>query len=259
MENTSQQLQTYSEPTNGTNLVAIVQAAAAAPRIYAAREEELKTTLVNIYAMLGMRADQVPETEEKNLLHNYIRQQLKGYSLPDIKIAFMLFIQNKLDFSEVLYGKFSILFLEKVMQAYKRWKVALPKQAPPQPEQPTQAEVNNIMRQGAIDCFVNYAKTGILIDFGNATYNYLDRIGQLRLTDDRKWKIHHKAIQTLKTQAMENALKAKQTKRLKDVIKQIDEPNSKPVIAQAKRIALTQYFDELIEAGLELKDLIEYE
>jgi hypothetical protein len=171
----------------------------------------------------------------------------------------MLFIQNKLDFYEVLYGKFSILFLEKVMQSYKRWKISLPKPAPEQPEQPTQAEINNIMRQGAIDCFVNYAKTGLIIDFGNATYNYLDRIELLRLTDDRKWQIHHKAIQTLKVQAMENALKAKQTKRLKDVIKQIDEPNSKPVIAQAKRIALTQYFDELIESGLELKDLIEYE
>jgi hypothetical protein len=110
-----------------------------------------------------------------------------------------------------------------------------------------------------VACFVRYARTGHLIDFGNATYNYLDRIGQLRLTDERKWIIWQKATDLLKAEAMENALKMRAGTKLKDIIAEINKPDSQPVRAQAKRIALAQYFDELIESELELKDVLENE
>lgn len=252
-------LQKSSEITNGSNLIEVVQLAAGATKLCWVKDEELKNALKNIYAMMGIRADQVPEEEEKGLLHSYIRKELKHYSLIDMKLAFMLYVQKKLDWTELLYSKFSILFLENVMQSYKRWKVALPKQ-PIQNMLPelTDSEKKRVIHMGAIECFIRYAKTGIVIDFGNITYNYLEKCGIINLSDERKWNLYHAAEKKLNNpenlKSIADWIKSNRLAKTED-----QDERKERIIREAKRLALAQYFDELIEMQIELKDQFDEE
>lgn len=245
-------------PANGSqvNYIEKVQQAAFQTKLPYMKNADIQKQLMIVMALLGFRPENFPDDNEKKIIIDYMRTQMGAYSLADIGLAFTLYIQGKLDYNEKHYGKFSVLFLENVMQSYKRYKVALPKQ-PIEHQLPeiSKEETERLVRHGALTCFQTYFQYQKLFDFGNVTYDYLDRRGHINLTDARKRVIWDEAKKNLKSQAGIKAMSGRETTKLTDILERIETKNE-GVKSEAKRIALREYFDFLIQTEQQLKDII---
>lgn len=248
-------LQKNSSPVN--NYIEQVQKASFEQKIPYRSNEDIQKKLLIIMSMIGISMQNVPTGNDKHILTSYMRKHLTNYSLSDMGIAFTLYVQGKLDFNESHHGKFSVLFLEKVMQSYKRYKVSLPNTPPPAQEinlLPEERETLN--RNSALQCFDRYRQSGNLIDFGNIIYDWLDRRGHINLTDERKWQLWKQAKHNLKAEAGKKTLTYKNAGKLSEIINAI-ERKDEGVKAEAKRLALREYFDFLLTTVQELKEVIE--
>lgn len=245
-------------PANGlqVNYIEKVQQAAFQTKIPFMKTGDIEKQLLIVMALLGFRPENFPDDNEKKILIEYMRANMPTYSLADMGIAFTLYIQSKLDYNENHFGKFSVLFLEKVMQSYKRYKVALPnKIVEPKQIELSEQERETLNLTNALQCFQRYYDNEILVDWGNVNYDYLDRRGLINLTDERKWEIWKKAKNNLKSAAGIKTMTQKTSRKLSEIIQSIDHKDE-GVKAEAKRIALREYFDFLIQTEQQLKDII---
>lgn len=126
--------------------------------------------------------------------------------------------------------------------------------------EPTEAEKEAIIRESAILKFNEFKTTGSFFGNGNVTYNYLDKKGALTFTKEVKAGFMESARNKLiseekiKKTDLSNVGKSK---AIDDFIKELEETEKHPkVIIEAKRLALTAYFIQLIEMDEELKNLI---
>lgn len=118
----------------------------------------------------------------------------------------------------------------------------------------SEQEKEQILKNGALKCFENYKKSNQIQDFGNVTYNYLVKSGQINYTKEIKDKIFAKAKQRLiyeKELELTKSISLFEIKEIKDAIRNIDSSQSL-LISEAKKEALKQYFDNLVEMDLKL-------
>lgn len=98
--------------------------ALAAPRIYRSDLEETKKALLYAFVLVGLRGQNVPVDEEKAVLLEYIVENYGGHTPEEIKLAFKMAIQGKLNLKpeEVkCYENFSPLYFTTIMDAYREW------------------------------------------------------------------------------------------------------------------------------------------
>lgn len=96
----------------------------AAPRIYQTDLEETKKALLYAFVLVGLRGQNVPVNEEKAVLLEYIVENYGGHTPEEIKLAFKMAIQGKLNLKpeEVkCYENFSPLYFTTIMDAYREW------------------------------------------------------------------------------------------------------------------------------------------
>lgn len=101
-----------------------LQAALAEGRICNGTEEELKQALRYIFVMVGLKSQNYPVAEEKQLLHEFIAENYGGHTPAELKLAFKLAITRKLDLKPeqvVCYENFSIAYFSRIMEAYRDW------------------------------------------------------------------------------------------------------------------------------------------
>ena len=123
----------------------------------------------------------------------------------------------------------------------------------------TENEKEAILREGAITKFNEFKTTGNFYDFGNITYNYLDRLGLIKFTVDVKKLIMNECrIRLLEEEKMKKTQQQYIGKHqaINDEIKKLEEGKSTRLISESKREALKQYFIQLIEMDEELKNII---
>lgn len=77
------------------------------------------------YAMLvvGLRAQNMPVKEEKQLLINFIKKEYSTHTAEEIRVAFDCAITGKLDVDATCYENFSIQYFAKIFTAYRNWAV----------------------------------------------------------------------------------------------------------------------------------------
>lgn len=98
--------------------------ALAQPKIGNVPLEELKQALRYVFVLVGLKAQDIPVAEEKEVLMEYIRENYGGHTAEEIKLAFKMAIQGKLviDYKEVItYGNFSPMYFTRIMDAYRVW------------------------------------------------------------------------------------------------------------------------------------------
>lgn len=102
----------------------------------------------------------------------------------------------------------------------------------------------------SLSAFERFKNTGVYEDYGNIVYLFLERIGNINFTDERKLE--------MKTEVMKNELTtlsaplSLEEKRKFDRQKQEILDGSMDLKAKCRRYALHVYFKELVEMGLEL-------
>ncbi len=87
--------------------------------------EPLKAVLRYVMVLVGLRAQNFPNADEKAVLLDYIISNYGGHTPAEIKLAFSMAVQNKLDlakgFDVHCYENFSVLYFSGIMNAYRKW------------------------------------------------------------------------------------------------------------------------------------------
>ena len=94
------------------------------PKIFQQPLEVLKSALRYVFVLTGLRGQDIPVEEEKQMLLEYIWENYGGHTAEEIKFAFKLAIQYKLpiDHKKVPhYGNFSPAYFTEIMEAYRAW------------------------------------------------------------------------------------------------------------------------------------------
>tara|TARA_Y100000361_G_C11162000_1_gene348065 strand:+ start:442 stop:1296 length:855 start_codon:yes stop_codon:yes gene_type:complete len=81
-------------------------------------EEPIKQALRYIFALIGLKADQIPGDVEKIVLINFIKDNYQNNCPSELKIAFELAIKGEFEADLNHYGSFSALYLSKIFNNY---------------------------------------------------------------------------------------------------------------------------------------------
>lgn len=121
------------------------------PKICNLPEEKLKEALRYVFVLVGLKGNNVPVNEEKQMLLEYITENYGGHTAEEIKLAFKMAIQYKLPIppKEVpCYENFSPAYFTRIMEAYRAWALyevdKLYEHQKPEPKEYTAKEKLNI-------------------------------------------------------------------------------------------------------------------
>jgi hypothetical protein len=109
----------------GTGEEKLFVVALQAPKVNGATPEELKQALRYAMVKIGLRAQNWPTDEEKEILFRHIAAQYGNHTLDEIRLAFDLALAGGLELlpgeSVTCYENFSCLYFSSIMNAYRRW------------------------------------------------------------------------------------------------------------------------------------------
>ena len=220
--------------------------------------DEVKKVFKYLIVFLGIRPENHPDEGERMVILDYISRYVT-ISLLDLKNAFTLYVQHKLDYVEPAYQNLTVPLIENVIQSYRRYCNNLPNKPSPQLTEktpPSNEEVFKIMVHGAITCFETYIKTGQLIDLGNVNYDFLSKEEHIKFTDGLKWQFYNQAKEALKAEKLGSVMTGKETTPLQKLLNEIEGNHFDVVVKKAKKIALEEYFKGLIEMEMTLHEVL---
>lgn len=120
-------------------------------------------------------------------------------------------------------------------------------------------EKKEIMVKACLDAFESVKRGENYNDVGNSVYSYLDALKLIPFTMERKLKYMEMAKSACKERMLNNLHSTKhphEKNSIKERLKHIEFSSSTEVIIEAKKIALIQFFKDLIEMNNELKELL---
>lgn len=129
----------------------------------------------------------------------------------------------------------------------------------------THEEKHSIHLKSICDCFDDYAKNGMLSKYKGyddlTCYDILKKSDIIHITKEYSWEIWNKAKKNVEARLNAEKLKnAGDYLRIKEIVKRLETINNSDDIEiknEAKRIALRDFFDGLIEIGEHINDRIE--
>ena len=148
---------------------------------------------MKVFLLVGLRQQHYPNQMALTFIINYLRNNFSHKTIDELYLAFELAIQNKLDIDEVNpYDQFSIAFLEKIMQSYRKW---LFKQSQENQVKPMQIE-NKVPIDKLAEIEEWEQKTELKMQFIPLyLYDYLIEYGKINPTNEQKWNYYNRAIQ----------------------------------------------------------------
>jgi hypothetical protein len=81
--------------------------------------------------LIGLRESNWPTKEETAVLLTYIKKYYSGHTPSEIRLAFEMAIDGKLNCEVKHYENFSVMYFAGVMNAYRKWAKDEIKQLPP--------------------------------------------------------------------------------------------------------------------------------
>lgn len=102
-------------------------------KIWHGTEEQMKVSLKYIYILIGLKAQNYPAAEEKQLLHAFIFKNYGGHTPEELRLAWDMAIMQKLNIRPedvTCYENFSIAYFVRIMEAYREWAKEQVKQLP---------------------------------------------------------------------------------------------------------------------------------
>lgn len=110
------------QPKNGdpVNIVKF-HAALQDKKISSSSIEEIKSAVKYAMVKIGLRAQNFPSEEEKAVLIDHILKNYSGHTVGEIRLAFDMAIEGKLDVDATCYENFSCLYFSKIISAYREY------------------------------------------------------------------------------------------------------------------------------------------
>lgn len=125
--------------------------------------EPIKAALRFSMVLVGLRAANFPNEEEKLVLIEYIKKYYGGHTAAEIKLAFEMAVAGKLDIEQVsCYENFTPLYFSSIMNAYREWAKAESKGVKEEVQQKiyTGEELDNLHRAD-VEAFYQRCLNGI--------------------------------------------------------------------------------------------------
>lgn len=208
----------------------------------------------------GQSADKLKLTGTINSVYPDLKRYFTTLTLSDLEHAFHLGVRK--EFGEYMGINPVTIFnwLRQYVQSAKR-NEAKKKQAEyleslNKPKPISEIEKENIMQTATLKAFEDVKKGVEFNDIGNSIYDYLNKKGMIPFTKERKETIMKIAQKNVKERLVNNLHTSKslaEKNSIKNALSTIEKEAGNDVVVEAKKIALVEYFKELIEMNEILK------
>ena len=248
----AQQIQVAQEPAqkelthskNGSYILA-----RQSEKIGIATENEIKNSLRKAMLLVGIRAINMPEEEEKAVLIDYIRRNFANISVREIDLAFENAVIGVLEVDSNCYENFSCRYFSDVMIAYFKWAKS----------KSIENEKIFVQEKNILPVYTDWSDTlerlQLSCNEGNLEneilpvpmYEWLLKNKGLEVSREEKLAYIEKAVLELKQEAMKKRIKGEATKEDNLLIDTIAPPYTKSspywskIEAKAKRIIIREY------------------
>lgn len=98
--------------------------ALAGKKLFSFNDAEIKPVMLYVYALIGLRGENYPKGLDKDFIHAYIRENYGGHTSEEIRLAFTMAIQGKLNIDPKdvkCYEHFNVAYFSSIMEAYREW------------------------------------------------------------------------------------------------------------------------------------------
>lgn len=243
-----------------------------------ATDIEIKKLIAYIFALIGLKSENLPSDFQKAVIINFMRSDLGNWTAEEVKQAFHLLAGKKLDMDSKHYQNFSAIYLGEVMQAYQKVKQSAYKDfrigtqkaeelRKPKPDQTQQkADTHDFIRECIIKPWNYYLKTGT-ITFGimpwNIVYRHFNEVlGLLDMSVSEKKEIHAEAVKMAKSSISKvtfDKTEFNKIKILKEQIEQIGfmQAMDYPIKQACYEISVKRFLEKCKTDGIDLEAQIE--
>ena len=223
--------------------------------------------LINWAVLCGVKP--LPDNKEMELFVIYISRHFNRFSLMEIDNAFNLATAGKLNINAEHYQSFSVIYISKILNAYKDYKggyvLEYQKLLEEQSVKPlTDEDRFEKMIESVLENFKGYAKKPYFNEFGYVVYDFLAKLNVINFTNEMKAKI----LEDSKKLVLENMSENKkshspgtsehlQISGIMQRIKTDKKGGDSTVVLMCKNVGLCQYYDFILENNISLKDEIQ--
>ena len=231
----------------------------------------LHLSILAICKLIGVT--EAPEDAVIKLLIEHLQEHHRDFSIEEIKRAFSLATAGKLNFEFNHWNRITPQLLSMTLNKYKEQRnkdlllfnneqEKIKKIESSESGKPSDEEMQRRYVNSAINLFEAYKiqknqsePTLIPVhDYGNIVYKFLDRIGCIELTTNEKTEIYKVATDVV----IERLKQDRKTtiNDIKRVRKEASEKCSFEVAKESMHIALSNFFENLLDSNVDLKELI---
>ena len=227
--------------------------------------QNLHKLLVKWCVLTGVKP--LPLDEEMRLFVEYVAEHFHKMSLLEIDNAFNMATAGKLDVDPKHYQSFNVIYISSILNAYTeyRGKYILEYQKKLEESkkvEPTEEEKTQIMVESILGGFERYKEKREYNHFGWISYDFLSRLGCIKLSDEEKKEILENAramsVESLEKEITETR-DIKQKRKTRTIIENIlNDATGKDdiVIKNCKNLGLMTYYDYILKNNLSLNDEI---
>ena len=210
----------------------------------------------------------LPLDEEIRLFVEYVAEHFYRLSLLEIDNAFNLATAGVLGVDADHYQSFSVIYISKIINAYKEYKgrFILEYQAELEKEQqrePTEEERLEMMINAILESFDKYKEKPTFNEFGYVAYDFLTNLGVISFSKEQKANILQQArdrtIEQLNSKKEETGAGTGEYLQISTLIKQIQNDNTgsqDEVVKGCKNIGLCEYYNFILENNISLSQEI---
>lgn len=239
--------------------------------------EPIKQSLRYIFALIGLKAENLPSELQKAVLLDFIQSDLKQYTPEELKLAFRMAIAGELSIDVTHYQNFNALYLSAVMNAYQeqRGKTLLEYQrqqkALEPPVEKTPEEIKKAFWDYVFTCIVEpfekftHGGPQVQILFVEHMFDVLEKqLGVLTISNAEKMKILERAREYTKneieSESQTSLERFKKLKTMRQLLAQSETPNpefEERAKRNAKKLAIQEFFAQMKETNFDFRAQVE--
>lgn len=226
--------------------------------------QNLHKLIVKWAVLTGVKP--LPTDDEIRMLVEYIAEHFYRYSLMEVDNAFNLATAGKLDIEADHYQSFSVIYISKILNAYKRYNgkyiidyrnqiADLEKKS----LEPTEEEKFTMMVENILEGFDNFKEEPKYNHFGYIAYDFLTNLGVINLDKEIKGilleQARKMAIEDLREKKREEKgkhIKSELANQIEDIINDASGKQDK-VIRICKNLGLLHYYEYILKNNLSLE------
>lgn len=241
-------------------------------------DEPIRQSLRYVFALIGLKAENLPTDIQKIVLLEFIQTELKHFTPEELKLAFRMAVAGELNVEILHFQNFNAVYLSNVMNAYKekrgaaltemnqKLKALEPKKEPTEAEQI--AAFWDYMEQFVGSKFEEY-RTTKRIDwdkvFGSDhMFIQLEKLGIIHLSVQTKNEIMKIAETQVKNQweneRSQSRDRVREIRQLREALAEGLKPPQnfqQKVVTRARELAIEQTFASMLESNIDFKETIQ--